>query len=102
MQHVAQFLVVVAPLSEVGSVSLAQRTYQRIAVLAADLAVFVSVSRVDGTKGDEIAAERDVGLVFIDADEKSIFRLLPAAIWGKIGSKLPQSGRQTTNVVDGP
>ena len=25
-----------------------QRTYQRIAVLAADLAVFVSVSRVDG------------------------------------------------------
>ena len=48
VQHVAQFLVAVAPLSEVGSVTLTQRTYQRMAMLAADLAVFVSMSRVDG------------------------------------------------------
>ena len=48
MQHVAQFLVIVAPVSEVKSISLPQRTYQRIAVFAADLADLISMSRVEG------------------------------------------------------
>jgi len=48
VQHIAQFLVIVAPVSEVGSISLPLRTYQRIAVFAPDLTGLISMSRVEG------------------------------------------------------
>ena len=47
MQHVSQFLIARPPRSEPGSVGLAQRGYERIAVLLADFAVLVSVTAVE-------------------------------------------------------
>lgn len=47
VQHVAQFFVARPPGSEPGSISLAQRGYERIAMFFADFAVLVSVTAVE-------------------------------------------------------
>jgi hypothetical protein len=47
VQHVSQFLVARPPRGESGSIGLAQRGYERIAVLPTDFAVFVSVAAVE-------------------------------------------------------
>jgi hypothetical protein len=47
MQHVSQFFVARSSRSESGSIRLAQRRYERIAVLLADFAILVSMTAVE-------------------------------------------------------